>query len=158
MRCRGPRTTLDGMTTHLRRGTPADRDAIDGLLRGCALPVPGAGPADAVFFVIEEAGGLLGCAGMEWYGDDGLLRSVAVAQAARGMGLGARLTEAVVAEARRRGLRALYALTTTAERYFPRLGFEVIGREEIAPAVQESEEFSSICPSTATALRLQLGS
>lgn len=142
--------------TNLRRATSADRTLIESLLRSCGLPLPG-DAAESAFFVAEgEARAIAGCAGLERYGDYGLLRSVAVAADARGAGLGARLTAAIIDEARRRRLRALYALTTTAEGYFPRLGFEVIGREEVAPAVRQSDEFTTLCPSTAVVLRLEL--
>ena len=142
---------------HYRPARPADRPAVEALLEACDLPVGGVDSALDGFVVLEDDGGvLMGCAGLEEYGGYGLLRSVAVAPAARGGGLGARLTTAVVDEARRRRLHALYALTTTAAGYFPRLGFEVIERGEIAAPVRQSEEFSTICPATATALRLVL--
>lgn len=144
-------------STTLRVAGAADRAAIEALLRACELPLPGAGAPASLFLVAEDPeGGLIGCAGLEQYGTYGLLRSVAVAPEARGAGLGARLTGAIVTEARRRGLTSLYALTTTAERYFPRLGFAAMDRREIAPAVRESEEFATTCPATAIALRLDL--
>jgi amino-acid N-acetyltransferase len=62
----------------------------------------------------------------------------------------------VLDEARAQGLAGVYALTTTAERYFPRLGFEVIERADVPAPVQESLEFRSICPASAVALRLKL--
>lgn len=140
-----------------RPARPEDHPGIEALLRSCALPLAGVDAAITGFVVMEDdAGVLIGCAGLEEYGEYGLLRSVAVSPEARGRGVGARLTGAVVEEARRRGLRALYGLTTTAERYFPRLGFEVIGRGDIAAPIRRSEEFSTICPATAIALRLVL--
>lgn len=147
-----------GMSPFIHRpARPGDRPAVEALLDVSALPVGGLDPALTGFVVAEDgAGRVIGCAGLEEYDGYGLLRSVAVAPAARGAGVGATLTAAVLEEARRRGLRAVYALTTTAERYFTRLGFEVIGRDDIAPPVRQSEEFSSICPSTATALRIGL--
>jgi len=38
-------------------------------------------------------------------------------------------------------------LTTTAERYFERLGFKAIGRDAAPPEVRETREYSSLCPS-----------
>jgi SAM-dependent methyltransferase len=54
------------------------------------------------------------------------------------------------------GLQDLYLLTTTAADYFRRFGFEVIERAEVPAAVQQSCEFASICPSTATVMRVRL--
>ena len=51
---------------------------------------------------------------------------------------------------------ALYLLTTTAERYFPKFRFEPIGRTDVATTVQTSLEFSSACPSSATVMRKSL--
>ena len=51
---------------------------------------------------------------------------------------------------------ALYLLTTTAERYFPKFGFERIERAEVPLSVQTSIEFTSACPSSATVMRKQL--
>ena len=140
----------------IRRATPADRTAVVSLLSASALSSEGVDPALAGFSVAERDGALVGVAGLERYGDYGLLRSVAVAGETRGLGLGARLTQAVLEEARARGLAGVYALTTTAERYFPRLGFEVIERSAVPAPVQQSLEFRSICPSSAVALRLEL--
>jgi len=140
----------------IRAATPADRPAVLSLLDASALPSDDLDPALAGFVVAEEGEAIVGVAGLERYGADGLLRSVAVAAGQRGRGLGAALTAAVVAAAQARGLSGLYALTTTAERYFPRLGFEVIERSALPETVQSSSEFRTICPDTAVALRLKL--
>ena len=140
----------------IRRATPADRSAVESLLRASDLSSEGVDPELTGFAVAEQGGVLVGVAGLERYGDYGLLRSVAVTGESRGLGLGRRLTSAVIEDARARGLSGLYALTTTAERYFPRLGFEVIERAAVPDPVRESLEFRSICPASAVALRLRL--
>ena len=66
------------------------------------------------------------------------------------------LTEAAIALARDRRLPVLYLLTTTAEAYFPRFGFERIERDEVPAGVQASVEFTSVCPASATAMRKPL--
>ncbi len=142
----------------IRAAGPADRPQILSLLAASALSSEGI-DAELDGFVVAEAGGrVVGVAGLERYDRDGLLRSVAVADSHRGLGLGARLTRSVTDAAEARGLEGLYALTTTAESYFPRLGFERIGREQVPAAVQSSEEFRTICPSSAAVLRLLLAS
>lgn len=140
----------------IRAATPADRSSIVSLLHASELSSEGVDPALAGFVVAEQAGNVVGVAGLERYGDDGLLRSVAVSGESRGVGLGARLTQAILDEARARGLVSVYALTTTAERYFPRLGFEVIERAAVPLGVQASLEFRSLCPASAVVLRLAL--
>ena len=141
---------------HLRPATAEDRHAVVALVESQDLSGEGIDPSLEGFVVAEDAGRLVGVAGLERYGDFGLLRSVAVAGDRRGEGLGARLTAAVIDEARRRGLSAVYALTTTAMTYFPRLGFVVIDRTRVPDVVRASDEFTTMCPATASALELRL--
>jgi len=50
----------------------------------------------------------------------------------------------------------VYLLTTTAQQYFQRLGFETVPREAVDPAVTASAEFGDSCCATAVAMRLAL--
>jgi amino-acid N-acetyltransferase len=142
----------------IRAALPTDRAQVLALLADADLSSGGVAADLAGFVVAEDQGRVVGVAGLERYERDGLLRSVAVAESHRGSGLGARLTHRVVEEAESRGLEGLYALTTTAEWYFPRLGFERITREQVPGPVRSSEEFRTICPSNAVALRRLLAS
>jgi hypothetical protein len=47
-------------------------------------------------------------------------------------------------------------LTTTAERFFPKFGFESIARTDVPATVQASIEFTSACPTSAAVMRKQL--
>lgn len=120
-----------------RAGLP--RDGLDDHLR-CAL-------------VARSSGAVVGCAAVECYGDTGLLRSVAVDAAYRGCGIGRSLVDAAVDLARRRGVRTLYLLTTSATAYFSRFGFRSIAREEVPSAVQQSVEFNGVCPVSAIVMQ-----
>jgi amino-acid N-acetyltransferase len=51
---------------------------------------------------------------------------------------------------------AIYLLTTTAERYFPKFGFERIARDDVPATVRTSVEFTSACPSSAAVFRKRL--
>ena len=108
------------------------------------------------FVVAERGGRVVGVAGLEVHGPDGVLRSVAVEPDQRGGGLGGRLAATAIAAARRAGLRRLYLLTETAADYFPRYGFRRIRRSEASDAVRDSIEFSEACPDTAVAMVLEL--
>jgi amino-acid N-acetyltransferase len=140
----------------LRAGAPADLPAVRALLADGGLPDAG---LDALFadhagdFVLAEAGGaLVGVAGLEVCRDDALLRSVAVRPEWRAHGVGRELVKALVGVAEARGLRALYLLTTTAERYFPRFGFERVERGAVPPAIADTLEFRGACPASAVAM------
>ena len=143
-------------TDTIRRANASDRGAIAAIVAGAGLPHEGVLDETSVFLVAERGSRVVGCCGLELYGDDALLRSVAVADAERGRGTGARLVEHAIADARGRGLASVFLLTTTAAGYFPRFGFREVARDDVPPRVRESDEFRSICPSTAAVMRLAL--
>jgi amino-acid N-acetyltransferase len=106
---------------------------------------------------VASAGGrVVGCAALEVYADSALLRSVAVDETARGQGIGQRLVRAALDLAHERGVRSAYLLTTTAEQFFPRFGFQRIDRREVPVDVQQSVEFRSACPASAAVMAVQL--
>jgi len=86
----------------------------------------------------------------------GLLRSVAVADDWRSHGVGRALVTRVISDAEARGLRGLYLLTTTAERYFPSFGFRPVSRDEVPDDVRATSEFQGACPASATVMTLGL--
>jgi amino-acid N-acetyltransferase len=80
------------------------------------------------------------------------LRSVAVAPGWRSRGLGRALVERAIAEAEGRGLHAIYLLTTTAERYFPSLGFTATTRDAVPEELRAAAEFCGACPDSAVVM------
>jgi N-acetylglutamate synthase-like GNAT family acetyltransferase len=140
--------------------TRAERDALPevlALLRESSLPIAGVAENIESFLVARgDDGSLLGCVGLEVYGNVGLLRSLAVAGRARGSGLGARLVEGIFQLALSKGVEDLYLLTTTAESYFPRFGFERLSREEADARLAASEELRGACPASAVLMRRTL--
>ena len=146
-------STPDRRCVTLRRAGRADHEGVTTLLQ--ALDLPTAGVADWLdrFWIAEHANRVVGVAGMERYGDGGLLRSVAVAYGWRDSGIGRALVDRVLEEGRAAGVREVYLLTTTAEHYFPRLGFACVGRENVPAAVRASVEFTGACPDSAVVMR-----
>jgi amino-acid N-acetyltransferase len=126
------------------------------LLHDSGLPVEGLEAHLDATIVARDATTILGCAALEVYGNDALLRSVAVTAEHRGKGLGEALTAAAIALARRRKVRAIYLLTETAARFFPRFGFEETTREAVPAGVRQSVEFTTACPASATVMVLPL--
>ena len=137
----------------IRPATDSDLEHVEALLRDARLPLEGARDAFRVGFVAEEHDAIVGAVALEMYPDSALLRSLVVDQAVQGKGLGGRLTQAAIEEAQRRGVHAIYLLTTTAERFFPRFGFEVVDRADVPVALTASEEFTHACPATAIVMR-----
>lgn len=139
--------------TAVRVARPGDRAKIEALLRGESLPLDGIEDHFARFVVAEEAGEVLGAAGLEVHGDYGLLRSVVVARSAKGRGIGRAVTNRVLEDAKARGLRAVYLLTTIAANYFELLGFVRVAREEVPVSLEGSRELQGACPASAIVMR-----
>ena len=141
------------MDVHIDRASAADAPAVLQLLRNAGLPIDGVVEHLDTAFVARDGAAIVGCAALEIYPDGALLRSVAVAPAARGHGLGQRLTEAAITLATSLDAPAVYLLTTTAGTYFPRFGFIRITREQVPATVQQSIEFRGACPASAAVMR-----
>ena len=143
----------------VRRATRDDEAKVSALLTASALPLDGVHEALPCFIVAEDAGTVVGVAGIEECGREGehaLLRSVAIAPAWRGRGLGRALVTRAIADAEARGAKALYLLTTTAEGYFPSFGFSETSREQVPEDVRATKEFQGACPASATVMALLL--
>ena len=131
----------------------ADYDVIEALLAQERLPLAGLKDHFDQMLVARDGSRIAGCAALELYEGGALLRSVAVDAEHRGTGLGSDLTRAALRLAEEHGIRAVYLLTTTAERFFPRFGFEVIDRADVPDSVMRSAEFTHACPSSAIVMR-----
>ena len=144
---------MNQSSTTIRRATRSDQRRVEQLLSSLHLPT--AGVADWIdrFWVADHAGSPVGVAGVEQYGNAALLRSVAVDPSWRDTGIGRTLVETALATARAEGADSVYLLTTTAERYFPRFGFERITRDEVPDSLRESVEFREACPTSAVVMR-----
>ena len=136
----------------VRSTVPEDLPAVERLLAENDLPLDGVRDAFSSFVVAESGGEIVGVAGLEVRGSDALLRSVAVRPAWRSHGVGRALVTRVISDAEASGLRALYLLTTTAERYFPNFGFHPVTRDQVPREVRQTSEFRGACPASATVM------
>jgi amino-acid N-acetyltransferase len=149
----------------LRTARADDLAAVERLLVESKLPTAGVAdllrehPDDVIVADDpERAGELAAVAGLEACCETALLRSVAVRPEWRAHGLGRELVKRIVCLGEARGLRALYLLTTTAEHYFPRVGFERVERGAVPAEIAATLEFQSACPASAVAMRRALES
>lgn len=131
--------------------SPSRLDEVKSLLAACRLPTEDV-DEHVRFLVAREGGQLIGVAGIEQFGTAALLRSVAVHAQWRRKGIAHALCDAVMRDARQRGVQRLFLLTTDAERYFARLGFSAIERSAIPADVQATAQFREICPQSAVAM------
>jgi amino-acid N-acetyltransferase len=133
-----------------------DRRAVHELLQSQHLPLAGFDDPGVVALVARQGSEIVGSAALEIHGLYGLLRSVVVDDSHRGRHLGLRLTREAIDVARQRRLAALYLLTETAARFFPKVGFVAVTRDEVPEQVRRSVEFASVCPASAQAMWLPL--
>src|SRR3954447_17429428 len=83
------------------------------------------------FAVYEEEGRVVGCVALSIiWADLTEARSLAVDNEYRGKGIGSKLAQWCIDEARRLGIRKLMSLTYE-QRFFEKLGFEVVEKETL---------------------------
>ncbi len=147
------------MANELRIGwaTAEDLPFVLSLLEECGLPVEGVREHFGRFLVARAGERRIGCVGMEVYGEDVLLRSLAVVRRDRSAGVGAALLARAVEEARSAGGRTAWGLTTFGKKgLFDRFGFRVVPRPGAPPRLARSSQFRGLCPDSAVLIALSL--
>lgn len=132
-----------------RTALAGDFPEIVNLLDECKLPHSDIVPGKQNFIIAEIDRKIIGCAGFEAYNESGLFRSLGVKPIHREMKIGKDLLSKVIDLSKENNVNQLYLLTTTADVYFKKSGWEVINRNEVPDDILATTEFSSICPSTA---------
>lgn len=133
-------------------------DNVLPLLVECGLPVSDITPAAPLsFFGVRSGGALVGVVGLEMHLPFAMLRSLAVAPAFRSSGIGRKLVAFVESVAANRGITELFLLTTTAKEFFLGLGFSPATRAAAPPAIQNTPQFSGLCPSSSAFLYKHVG-
>jgi amino-acid N-acetyltransferase len=83
------------------------------------------------FYVVEEGGVLLGAAALHIVWDDlAEVRSVAVTEDSGRKGIGSRLVQACISEAREIGLKRIFCLTYKPD-FFAKHGFRLVDKAEL---------------------------
>jgi amino-acid N-acetyltransferase len=131
-------------------------DDVKALLSANELPIDDLDDPAIRLYGAYDGERLVGVVGLQALDGTALLRSLAVVAAHRDRGVGGRLCEHTIDEARRRGLAELWLLTTSARDYFVRRGYEPVPRDRAPLAVRTTAQFSSLCPASATVMRRPL--
>jgi amino-acid N-acetyltransferase len=140
----------------IEAGTRHDLPAVRTLLTSHHLPLEGVDDLADSMVVARHNAHLVGAAALELYADGALLRSVAVDPSVQGQRVGHKLTQAALEMAQQRGVETVFLLTTTADGFFPKFGFERVTRSDVPASVQASIEFKSACPASAVVMRKRL--
>jgi ubiquinone/menaquinone biosynthesis C-methylase UbiE/N-acetylglutamate synthase-like GNAT family acetyltransferase len=130
----------------------ADLPALTGLLAAAGLDPAGLDASNVRAFAVADAGGPAASVAYELEGGSALLRSLAVRPDLRGRGLGARLLDHALTQARREGAVEAFLLTETAAPFFGARGWNAVERAVVDARFPESEQVRSICPASATAM------
>jgi amino-acid N-acetyltransferase len=133
----------------LRRACEEDLPLIYSLLIGEHLPHEDIPQKLECMFIASDGGEVIGIGGVEVHGSHALLRSLVVRKKLRGRGYGRAICVELERHAALKGAEELYLLTTTAEGFFRKLGFDVIPRDGVPEVIRRTEEFSTLCPSSA---------
>jgi len=132
------------------------KDDVIALLSSEKLPTDDLPATLKNFLVVTENEELIGVAGLETYGRYGLLRSLAVRPDYRNQSIASKLVEQIEKLALTEELKSIFLLTETAPDYFTRKGYHIIIRTEIPAEVQQSSEFSHVCPQSAIPMKKDL--
>jgi DNA-binding MarR family transcriptional regulator/N-acetylglutamate synthase-like GNAT family acetyltransferase len=136
--------------------SPSDWNEIRNLLTANRQTIQGALNHLSHFVVATENGRVIGCIGLEVYGDIGLVRSLVVASNMRGRAIGKRLIKQLVVHAQEKHLSALYMLSNNADPLFERHSFTRMARADMPTKLYVSTEMQGSNSSATSALRLIL--
>jgi len=83
------------------------------------------------FIVAELNGSVVGCCALQIvWSDLAEIKSLAVDEANKGLGVGKAIVDAAIEQARKLGLQKVFALTLTPD-FFEKLGFEIIEKDAL---------------------------
>ncbi len=156
-RCNPQETNAIGTDIEIRPAQASDLTVATVWLSAEGLPIDDL-TVDHMdsFIVATQAGKPVGMIGIEKFAEVGLLRSLIVDTACRGVGLGARLVAELELTARSEYIDELWLLTIDADRFFTRHGYVVVERDHAPEAIRNTAEFSTLCPGDAVLMCKQL--
>ena len=125
------------------------------LLESCSLPTQDIHPGTQLF-VMEEGDRVIGTIAVEYNWDHALLRSLSVDEDFRKKGIGEELVSFIEDYVKKQGVLHIFILTTTAAGFFSKRGYTKMEREEVPEFIQQTSEFSSVCPASAIIMKKQL--
>ncbi len=142
----------------IERASPACLEGVLEILSRANLPHDGVEEHLGGFLVARNGGGkLLGCVGLERYGELGLLRSAAVLPEYQGQRIGNKLVQELLERAVSEGLTEVTLLTTTAKDFFEKkFGFKEAKRSRYEKRLQNSPEWNLPRCSSAVFMALKL--
>jgi amino-acid N-acetyltransferase len=125
-----------------------DINTIINLLRENKLPSDDLEESSVKLFTAKNEDEIIGAIGLEQYGSVGLLRSLVVRDGYKNQKLGEKLVNYLLDFCSSEMIEELFLLTTTADKYFLRFGFQDFERNNVPNEIAMTKEFKDICPSS----------
>jgi UDP-N-acetylmuramate: L-alanyl-gamma-D-glutamyl-meso-diaminopimelate ligase len=140
---------------------PRDMDDIRSLLKSLDLDWDDLRDEDyRNFYVLINEHGFVGCIGIEVFGEEAVLRSLAVQKTSRGHGYGWMLADTAINQTRRRSVKRMYLVTDkiASDFFAEKHGFRVVDLSLVSPDALRSPTFktSGSRGKNAIAMRLDL--
>ncbi|MEM6346459.1 MAG: arsenic resistance N-acetyltransferase ArsN2 [Bacteroidota bacterium] len=123
------------------------------ILRSNGLPTDDLSQPHLWFFSYQN-GVRVGTLGLEQYGSLGFLRSLSILPEFHAQGLGSQVVKKLIAEREAFGCAELYLMTTDAAGFFSKFGFQRVERSAVPESIKQTQQYSSICPSSAIVMKL----
>lgn len=120
------------------------------LLKDANLPSEDIEEHWPTFLIAKAEDKIIGAVGLEVHENQGLVRSLVVAGAYRKYGVGKELYQSCINLAKSIGINEIGLLTTTAENFFAKFGFQKVSGDEIPMFIKKTKEFQVYCPSCST--------
>ncbi len=145
------------MNISYRQATENNTAAIRALLESQKLPTETVGTPTTEFTLAFDRDAIVGVAGFEYYGNDALLRSVAVPTSLQKKHIGSQLVDWMLSTAKKNGIKRIVLLTETASKFFAKKGFIVVDRSSITnEPMKKSSQFGGGCCSSAACMKLDI--
>ncbi len=137
------------MNIRIENAHAADIEAVISLLQQGKLLTDDLRPDLPDFIIAKQQDIYVGVAGLERFGSVALLRSLAVDSHYQGKKIGEQLVGRLLEMAKANRLDELHLITTSANRYFERYGFQAVDRSQVPTVIQQTKQFSNLCPASA---------
>lgn len=125
----------------ITKAKPQDKDTVLKFLKDEGFPTVDIDKFLPTFMIAELDGEKIGTAGIEIYGNNGLMRSIIIAKEYRGQLLGNTLVKSVLNMADLRGVKKVYALAKNEqqERFLSQFGFQRTCDKDIEESCRPSQ-------------------
>jgi amino-acid N-acetyltransferase len=126
------------------------------LLRENGLPYSDIENESVQIFSIQQDNQTIGIIGFERFENHGLLRSFVIEEKYRSKGLGGKILIDFEGLASDAGIENFFLLTTTADKFFDKNGYQVYNRNAVPDQIANTTEFGSLCPQSAVCMKKKL--